>query len=158
MRSMKVYSISQPRFIFTLIMTAAACYFPILSIIEIATTGAIDFDAVGRSRRETPMWQLYIMGWTFGAFLLYNYLVPILFLYFKRFQIIISETHISTKDISICKNDIESISKIGWKNDRKINSTSEQYILVSSLFGNRNLNEIENMIQKIINDRTRDDK
>ena len=151
---MRVYRVSESRFIAALIFTVIACYFPILSIIELVTTGTIDFDAVGRSRKAIPRWQQYVTGWLFGGFLIYNFFGPILFLYFKRYKIIISDTHISALDISIRKNDIVSISKVGWKNDRQINSTSGQYILVSSLFGNRNLGEIEEAIRKIISERT----
>lgn len=153
MKFVKNYRISHSRLIFTVCMTIILCYLPISSIYEIASTGSVDFEAVGEGRRKIPRWQAYAIGWLCALFLVPNFFGPIIWLYISRFEFSISETAVSTPRKSIRLIDLQEISRIGWRNDIKISSKSGDYIILPSIFGNRNINEIQDHIIQIIRSR-----
>jgi len=134
-------------------MTAILLYLPIASIFEYLSTGSIDFGAVGKGRREIPRWQSYGYGWICALFLVPNFFGPIIWLYISRFEFAISESAISTPNKSIRRDDLENISRVGWKNDIIIKSKSGDYIILPSIFGNRNIEEIEAYLYQMISRR-----
>lgn len=150
---MKTYRVTSSRFMLAVTATAFLSYFPIISIFEFSQSRSTYFEAIGKGSKKIPVWQLDASIWICAVFLIYNFCGPILFNYFREFEFSITDHNISTKQKSIEIAEIDSISRVGWKNSIKILSTSGDYILLPSVFGKIRSDEIENDIRQIIYDR-----
>jgi hypothetical protein len=59
-----------------IIMVPVAAVTPAMSLVELLTTGTIDFDAVSPGRTSLPFWFLYLIGWPVFLALFYTHGLP----------------------------------------------------------------------------------
>lgn len=146
----KTYEVQTSRMILAIGLTIICLYLPALSIWELITTGTIDLDAVGKGRREIPIWQLYLTSWIIGPPLFFLNLAPIIYHYMMDFHIKISQESILTPRKKISINKIAEVSRTGWKNCLKISLHSGQEIILPSVFGKSVSDEIELTIRTLL--------
>jgi len=106
---------------------------PGLSIIEIATTGTIDLNAVGQGRRATPVWISYLIAWPIFIYIFYTMGLPLVRHLREGYIFIISEESIDTAGHSLPLSAITRVKRRPLFNDYILLAAGRKYRVTPNL-------------------------
>ena len=127
----------------------AILYLPAESIVEFLSTGAIDLQAVGRGR-PYPVWMLYLIGWASALFLTPTVIGPIVWNYVTGFRVVMSETSIKCRSVTIDFKDIESVGRVGFLNRLRVSAKSGYHMTIPAVLGKHATDEIESRLDSLV--------